>query len=60
MYRSECLVVSVEKEGKGKFEVPDSSLVGCGTVATTKGDVPQGYIAYIFMNVFWKKYGILF
>jgi hypothetical protein len=36
MYRSECLVISGEKEAEGSFEVPDSSLVGSGTVSTGK------------------------
>jgi hypothetical protein len=36
MHRSEVLVVSDEEEAKAGFEVPDSSLVGYGTVSTGK------------------------
>jgi hypothetical protein len=36
VYRSECLVVRGEEEVKSSFEVPDSSLVECGTVSTGK------------------------
>jgi hypothetical protein len=42
VYRSECLVVSGEEEAKVKFEDPDSSLVGCGTVSTGKKRISAG------------------
>jgi hypothetical protein len=42
MYQSECLVVSGVREGKGKFEVPDSRLGGSGTVSTGKRRLSAG------------------
>jgi len=36
IYRSLCLVVGGDKEGKTSFAVPDSSPFGCGTVSTGK------------------------
>jgi len=32
----------VRKEGKVRFEVPDSSVVGCGTVSTGKRRLSTG------------------
>jgi len=50
----------VRKEGKARFEVPDSSLVGCGTVSTGKSDIPQGNIAYICRIEQLKSNGLYF
>jgi hypothetical protein len=36
MYQSHVLVESGEEEAKGKFEFPDSSFVGFGTISTRK------------------------
>jgi hypothetical protein len=39
----------VRKKQIARFEVPDSSPVGCGTVSTGKGDfLQENYIVYIF------------
>jgi hypothetical protein len=38
----------VRKKGKASFEVPDSSLVGCVIVSTSKIDFPQENIFYNF------------
>jgi hypothetical protein len=55
VYRSECLVVRGEEEQKLSFAVPDSILVGCGTVQLVKGDDPQeNNIAYISTIEHWK------
>jgi hypothetical protein len=47
---------NVRKKKKSSFEVPDSNLVGCGTVSTGKNDFPQGNnIVYIFRFEQWKE-----
>jgi len=35
------------RETKGRFEVPDSSLEGCGTVSSVKRQLPAGFLASI-------------
>jgi hypothetical protein len=51
----------VRKKQKASFEVPDSSVVGCGTVSTGKSDFRQeNNIAYIFSIEQWKKLCLLF
>jgi len=37
----------VREKQKASFEVPDPSLVGCGTVPTGKSDFRQENTAYI-------------
>lgn len=46
-----------ERKWKWKFEVPDSSVVGCGIVSNGKNDIPQGNIAQIFRIELWKNGG---
>jgi hypothetical protein len=50
----------VRKKGKESFVVPDSNLVGCGTVSTGKRCLTKENIGYIFRIVQWKNNGILF
>jgi hypothetical protein len=47
----------VREKGKVRFTVPDSRLVGFGTVSTGESDVPDGNIAYIFKISKWKYNG---
>jgi hypothetical protein len=42
------------------FEVPDSSLVDCGTVSTGSRYFPEGTLPYIFGIKQWKNSGIPF
>jgi hypothetical protein len=60
LYWSKSSVVSGEKVEKESVEAPDSSLVGCGTLSTGKGDFPQGISAYNFRIDEWENNGILF
>jgi len=59
-FRSWCLLVGGDKEGKASFAVPDSCPVGCGTVSTGISDFPQENFAYIFWIEQWKCNGNLF
>jgi hypothetical protein len=47
----------VRKKRTARFEVPDSSPVGRGTVLTGKSDIPQyNYIAYILGSSIGSKF----
>jgi hypothetical protein len=60
MYRSQCLVVSGDKEEKGRFGSSRLNPCGCGTVSTGKRGLSAAeYCLHIPENL-WKKTGILF
>jgi hypothetical protein len=60
IYRSEYLVVTGDKNAKGKFEVPDSSFLDVALFQLVKGDFLQGIISDIFRIEQWKNNGFSF